>query len=91
MKDYEKEYEDFWKEIVETDGVMDIDKVKRELSDFSKLIENIPLVYDHITNGQVSKPLTDPNVVIALHDDIRTKDIDEAIQEHIDIAYRYCI
>jgi hypothetical protein len=82
MQDYEKEYEDFWKEIVEKDGVINIDQVKRELSDFSKVIGNVAKVYDHITSGRVSKPLTDSDAVIALHDDIRTKDINDAIEEY---------
>ena len=82
MQDYEKEYEDFWKDIIEEDGVVNMDQVKRELSDFSKIIGNVGKVYDHVTCGQVSKPLTDSDVVIALHDDIRTKDIDDALLEY---------
>ena len=33
--DYEKDYQEFWKEIVERiDGTLDIEQVKRELSRF---------------------------------------------------------
>ena len=42
--DYKKDYQEFWKEIVErNDGTLDIEHVKRELSDFKYFIDNIPI------------------------------------------------
>jgi len=47
MKDYELVYEEFWKDVVEDDdGNIDIDQVKKELSDFHTLMKKVPLVYD---------------------------------------------
>ncbi len=42
MTEYEKEYEDFWKAIIENeDGSINKDQLMRELSDFSVLIGNV--------------------------------------------------
>ena len=57
-RDYKKEYEEFWKEIVEESGVLDKDKVMRELSDYSFVLEQVPLVYCAVTGSRVSKPNT---------------------------------
>lgn len=65
MKDYEKTYEDFWKKICQPNGELDMDAVKRELHDYHTLLENVPKVYDHVTGGRVSKPNTDPAVVMS--------------------------
>lgn len=66
MKDYEQCYEEFWKEIIEKDGVIDVDQVKKELFDFHRMIQNVPKVYDYVTGGAVSKSLTDPDVICNL-------------------------
>ncbi len=68
--DYEKKFEEDWKELVcKEDGVLDKDKVMRELHDYSVLLENVPKVYCHITGGKISKPNTFASVVIAEADD----------------------
>ena len=42
MEDYEKEYNDFWKDIVENeDGTLNKDQVMRELYDYSNINNNI--------------------------------------------------
>jgi hypothetical protein len=70
MKDYEKEYEEFWKEIVENpDGSINMDQLKKELSDFRLLIHNAQEVYMHITGGVISKVLTNPEAVIRIADE----------------------
>lgn len=81
MKDYEKTYEEFWKDIVEVNGALNLDQVKRELHDCSLLLDNVPKVYHALTNGEVSKPLTDPNVVIQLNIEIIQEHIEEALKE----------
>jgi len=64
-KPYKEEYEDFWKRIVENDnGFIDLDKVKKELADYSSLMSSVALVYDHVTGGRISKTNTLPEVVI---------------------------
>lgn len=57
-------WEQFWKEIVFPGGKLDLEQIKKELHDFHTLIDNVSLVYDHITCGRISKPLTDPKIVI---------------------------
>lgn len=70
INEVEEEYQRIWKDIVEnSDGSINKEQLKKELFDFSRLIENVPLVYDHISGGAVSKPLTDPQVVKALADE----------------------
>jgi hypothetical protein len=61
--DYEIQYDEIWKGIVEKKGKMDQDAVKRELSDYSKVIENCSSIYGSVTNGRISKPLTDWQIV----------------------------
>ena len=63
--DSNEEYERFWKEIVENeDGSLNLEQIKKELADFSLLIGFVSKVYDTLSNGQVSKPLICPEVVI---------------------------
>ena len=70
MKDYEQVYQDFWKGILEDEnGNTDIDKVKRELYDYSVILDQVPLVYDYVTGGVCSKPNTCASVVKSLVDD----------------------
>lgn len=62
-------YDDFWKDIVEKDGELDIEQIKKELFDFWQAMESVPKVYCAITGDQVSKILTHPETVIALADE----------------------
>jgi hypothetical protein len=73
MRDYELLYETFWKDIIEEEGALNIDQVKRELFDFHQLIVNIPKIFDHITGGACTKPLTDVSVVCSLADEYYTE------------------
>lgn len=54
--DYRRTYESFWRPLVETDGKLDLDKVARELHDYSHLISEVPKVYVHVTGGAMSYP-----------------------------------
>jgi hypothetical protein len=72
--DYEIKYNEFWKKIVEKKGKMDQDAVKRELSDYSKVIDNCSCIYDIVTNGRISKPLTDWKVVESEYTDILSEE-----------------
>ena len=65
----QSEWTEFWQEIIAPDGEISLSQLKRELADFSTLIENASLVYDHATGGRVSKPMTDPEAVKAAIDD----------------------
>ena len=67
--DVERVYQEFWKPIVERDGVLDVEQVKRELFDFWQAMQRVPKVYCHVTGDQVSKMLTDAEVVCNLADE----------------------
>ena len=69
MKDYEQTWEEFWKGICTKDGEVNLEQVKRELHDYKTLLHNVPIVYDHITGGRISKPFTDPKAVTSVADD----------------------
>lgn len=54
--DYLRTYDEFWRDLVETDGQLDRDKVARELHDYSHLIKEVPKAYVHVTGGTMSYP-----------------------------------
>ena len=57
-----------------------------DIKDLETVCHNLALVYDHVTGGRVSKPLTDPQVVIALADDCTDKTVDEFVKDAVEIA-----
>jgi len=64
MEDYEKAYEEHWKHLVEQDGSLNLDQVKRELYDYHCVLEEVSTVYMDITNGKFSKPNTGAQHII---------------------------
>ena len=57
--DYKKEYEEFWKDIVEnTDGTLNKDQVMRELADYSMVMDNCASAYSTMTKQRISKQNT---------------------------------
>lgn len=60
----ENVWEHFWKGIVAKNGKLDIEQVKKELFDFYIMMDNVPYVYNVVTGGRFSKPLTPANVII---------------------------
>lgn len=85
--DYVATYNDFWRGIVERpDGTLNRDQVMRELSDYRILLEEVPLAYDEVTGGRISKPNTDHGWVVAAVDeriDKYAKDLAREIVEQI--------
>lgn len=87
MKDYEKTYNEFWKDLVEDEhGNLDKDKVMRELSDFSVMLDEVPKVYDHVTGGRISKPNTCASAVIAEHDNVMTDIVSDSVKDALECA-----
>ena len=86
-RDVEKDWE-FWKDIIMKDGVIDIEQLKKELSDFSMILDEVPKVYDHITGGLLSKPTYPADVVITQADDHSNEcfkdNIKDLIRCHLD-------
>ncbi len=63
--DYEKDFEDFWKDIVVKNGKVDIEQVKKELHDYHILLKEVPEVYMEVSGGRISKPNTLASEVIS--------------------------
>ena len=88
-KGYKEDYADFWKDIVETNGVLDLDKVQRELSDFYFLMEEAPKVYMEVSGGMISKTNTYASEVLNLFEEkfddkeITKDDIGSILKEEI--------
>lgn len=75
-------WNEFWKEICErADGTLDLDAIQRELSDFYTLLSFVPRVYDHVTGGMATKPMTWPTVIMGLADDHVNKHCDSAVED----------
>jgi hypothetical protein len=71
MKKVDKVWDVFWKDIVcNKDGSINIKQVKKELYDFHFVMQEVPKVYSHITNGRLSKILYPAETVITEVDDI---------------------
>ena len=66
-------YEEFWKPLIETDGKLDMELLRKELYDFYIVIEEVSKVYCHITGNQISKPLTSADAVISVADEYYDK------------------
>lgn len=101
-KDYEQTYAEFWAGILDAPGVDREDRIKRELHDYSFLMDEVPKVYDHVSGGRISKPNTMAFEVIGQHDDLcadkaavaddlrtlvsETSDLDELRRQVLDYA-----
>jgi hypothetical protein len=58
MREAIRDETNFWKPIIfRNNGVIDEQQVMKELSDFSFMLREVPIVYCEITGGQLSKPL----------------------------------
>lgn len=53
----EKDYQEFWKFIVEKDGKVDMKQVKKELYDWHFAMGEVAKVYCEVTGGLLSKPM----------------------------------
>lgn len=62
-QDYEQIYREFWQDIIEKDGQVNMDQAKRELYDFLILMDNARKVYYHVTGGKLSKTNYDAQVI----------------------------
>lgn len=87
-KTAEDVYQEFWAGLVEVDGVVDVEQVKKELYDFYVLMCEVPKVYMHVSGSRVSKPNTMAFEVISLSDEHCTQVVEEEtkeLREHIEV------
>ena len=67
--DVEQVYNKFWKGIVEKDGVVDLEEVKKELCDYHFILTQISKVYCYVTGGAASNPMIYAEVINNLADE----------------------
>lgn len=78
-------FQEFWVSILyDETGKLNLEQLKKELYDYSMLMNFVPKVYMEITGGRISKPNTFPSVVIAEFNDHVNRVVEEAIQEYKD-------
>jgi hypothetical protein len=81
QRDCQKDYDDFWKELVENpNGTLNKDQVVKELSDYSMLMEHMASLYTFATGNKVSYITTLPGVVYGL--------FEEELQETYERGYK---
>jgi hypothetical protein len=80
--DVEKAWE-FWAPIVMKDGVLDVEQVKKELTDWYYVMGQVPKVYCAVTGDLLSKVMYDADTVITAFEDYLTRQIDDAVQERM--------
>jgi hypothetical protein len=75
-------WDKFWKRIcANPDGSINLIQIKKELFDFYILLVNSSKVYDSITGGRISKPLTDPDAVIQECEDYYRRHYEEVYRD----------
>lgn len=82
--DYEKQWDEFWKDLLIKNGKLDMDQIKREMFDFSNMMDSFGKVMDHVTGGMVSKPNTDPDVICGLADEHYEKWADDDFKDRFE-------
>lgn len=86
-KEVEQEYNDFWKGIVENeDGTLNKEQVKKELSDYSMVMDNCERAFMEMTDGNVSKVNTKFFEVQHIFEDkfLHKESVKEDLKEIID-------
>jgi hypothetical protein len=82
MTDLEKEYNKFWKDIVENDdGSLNKEQVMKELSDFQLLIDNLTDLYCYISGNACSKVLVPAKTVLGLYETVLETSTDTAYRD----------
>jgi hypothetical protein len=76
--------DEFWDDILVKDGKIDIEQLKKELSDFYYIIQNVPEVYCEITGNRISKPYTEAAVVLDYYREYLNESIKEAFNDFIE-------
>jgi len=64
MTDNNSSTKDFWKKIIYQRGILNESAMFDELHDYGYLLDQVPKVYDTISNGLLSKPNYPAEVII---------------------------
>ena len=84
QEEIDKVFNEFWVPIIFDldNGRLNLEQLKKELFDYSILMDNVPKVYMEITRGRISKPNTLADAVIGEYNNHVQELIDEAIKEY---------
>ena len=81
-KQAEQDFEEIWKPLLLTDGVLDMEKVKNEMMDLIFVYKQVAEVYSELTGGLLSKPMYYAGTIIGKHQD--------EVQDAYDDGYADC-
>ncbi len=85
----------FWEEILVKDGKLDMDQLKKELTDWYYVMGEAPKVYCAVTGNQLSKVMYAADTVIMAFEDYMQRELDEmeeaAVRNAKEEAYNDCI
>ncbi len=73
----------FWEPILIKDGVLDMEQLKKELTDWYYVMGEVPKVYCAVTGDLLSKVMYPAETVIEAFEDYLSRQIDEAINERL--------
>ena len=76
----------FWMPIIAPHGVIEENLVLAELSTYSHIMNEVPVVYSAITGDRLSKPNYFATGVISIYEDLVTEDTNAAVLEALCIA-----
>lgn len=76
-------YNEYWKDLIEKNGEVSMNNLVKELCDYRYVLEQVPIVYCHITGGRMSKPNYEAHAVIADADDSYAECIEGCIREDL--------
>ena len=81
-RDYQQDWDNHWKEIIcDAEGNINIEQLKKELSDFSICLEEVPKVYCAFTRDTLSYVTYPADTVITLAQDIQNEEYEERKKE----------
>jgi hypothetical protein len=83
-KNWKKDYKEYWKPLFGFFGLLNFNQVKKELSDYLIVIENVPHVYMEITGGTLSYITYESKTVIQEYEKYIERDyIEKAFVEEL--------
>ena len=81
----EEQWNDFWKDIVcNPDGSVNMEQIKKELSDFRYLMKQVPKVYCEVTGNTLSKIMYPAEKVIECFNDYTERLLKDQVQDIVD-------
>ena len=80
----EDNYNEFWKEIVEKNGELDLNQIKKELSDYSFILDQLPKIYCHVTGGLLSKHMYFAGTIIQVFEERQSELFEDLLKDELE-------